>query len=165
MSPRRLGTLVAILTALGVGGCSLLGGDPDGGEREPERWQLVEQRYRDIPGAVPAGDGWVDPDATTLVFLPLYREDLDYEVAGGVELLRLLPGPEAQVGETVTAVVRMKTASPDSVYRITIKATREEVRILGSTERRVRGTEPTSFQFTSYSAQRGGISLDAEEMR
>jgi len=71
MSPRTLGILVAILTALGAGGCSLLGGDSDGVEREPERWQLMERRYRDIPGAVQAGDGWVDPDATTLVFLPL----------------------------------------------------------------------------------------------
>ncbi len=157
--------VTAVFTTLAAGGCSLLGGDPDGVEREPVQWQLAEQRYRDIPGAVQAGNGWVDPEASTLVFLPLYREDLDYEVAGGVELLRLLPGREAQVGETVTAVVRMKAASPESAHRITIKPTRMDVRILGSTERMVRGAETASFQFTSYTAQRGGISLDAEELR
>ena len=156
---------VTFLIALANGGCCLLGGQPDPGGREPERWQLVERRYRDLPGAVQAGDGWVDPGATTLVFLPLYREDLDFQLAGGVELLRLLPGGQAHVGETVTAVVRMRAVRPESLYRITIKATREEVRILGTDERIVRGAEPASFQFTSYTARRGGISLDAEEMR
>ena len=47
---------------------------------KPIRWQLVEKRYGDLHNHGAAGDGQVDPNATTLVFEPLYAEQLTTEI-------------------------------------------------------------------------------------
>lgn len=154
---------IALLTG---SGCACRGQGE--GEPLPVRWQLVERLYRDLPGEVRAGDGWIDPNSPALVFEPVYREDLEPDVARlpglSVELVELSPGPTARRGEVVTALVRVKGASPKSWYRIRIHASTSDVLILSDEAHLVRGTEAATFRFTSRSVGHGGVTLDVQAL-
>ena len=133
-------------------------------QREPVRWLLVEKRYGDLEASVTADDGKTNPDAMVLSFQPLYAEDLAWEVAVEaeglyVEVLGYSPRGVASPGETVTATVRVGKAKAWVLYRLSVSATRTDVRILGETQAIVRGSQPAVFRFTSGGSGRAGIAV------
>jgi hypothetical protein len=141
-----------------------------GAAREPVRWILVEEPARQaIPGAI-AGDGVLAPEAPMLVFRPLFKEDLSWEVVVGaddhfVEVVSITPSGEAAPGEVVTASVRVCKARTEGVYRLTISALERDVRIVGEREKIVTGRDPAQFKFTKLSGGRGGIGVAVERIR
>ena len=138
--------------------------------REPVRWILVERRYGDIAGSDAAGDGRVNPDAVVLAFLPLYPEDLKWEVVikpeeHFVELIGLTPEGLVSPGEVVTVRVRVGRARPDSLYSLQAVASQSHVTVIGRDHVRVRGDEVASFRFTSTITGRGGLEIRARVVK
>jgi len=132
--------------------------------REPVRWVLVERRYGDLAESPPSGDGRVNPDAVVLAFLPLYAEDLEWDVAIDPEehyaqVVGWTPPGPARPGEIVTATVRVGKAKARERYLLTATPSQPEVRILGESQAIVRGSENAVFRFTSGTSGRAGIAV------
>lgn len=136
--------------------------------REPVRWLLVERRYGDVAPTA-SGDGRVNPEAVVLAFQPLYPEDLAWEAAVEidetfVEVVGFSPSGLTQPGEVVSATVRVGKAKAGQLYRLTAKASRADVRILGDPEIVVKGSETAVFRFTSCASGRAGIAVGVERI-
>ncbi len=136
--------------------------------RRPVRWQLVETRYGDLETHGVAGQGQVDPEARVLVFEPLFLEDLSTEIfvsayPDPVELIRL-SHRKANVGEEVTATVRLREPDPRGIYRLTARGTTPFISVLGNGEFFVKGRETGVFIFTSTCAGTGGIEIAVERI-
>jgi len=168
MTRRRLPcSLILGMAAASLWGCS--SPPPRNPERSPVRWIVVEKRVGEVSPGGWVGDGQVDPQAVVLTMQPLYREDLEWEVVVEphdyfVEVLEIAPGAQATPGETVTAKVRVGKARPGDVYRLSAKASRAEVQIVGATEQIVHGSTPALFRFTSISTGPGGIAVGVEKV-
>lgn len=165
-------TVVQSLLALTLTSCASVlekeqyGG---GGRAEPVRWILVEKRYGDLPPAERSQDGRVDPEAVVLAFQPLYPEDLKWDVVVDpedqfVEVVGFSPAGPARPGEVVSATVRVGKAKAGQVYRLSAKASRADVRILGESQTVVKGNEAATFRFTSCSSGRAGIAVGVERI-
>jgi hypothetical protein len=143
--------------------------DGESTPREPVRWLLVERRYGDVVPTAASGDGTVNPEAVVLAFQPLYPEDLAWEAAVDgeehfVEVVGFTPPSLARPGEVVTATGRVGKAKPGELYRLSARASRADVRILGEPEVVVKGSEPAVFRFTSCASGRAGIAVGVERI-
>jgi hypothetical protein len=148
-------------------GCALVPAG-DGPPREPVRWLLVERRYGDVAPQA-GGDGKINPDAMVLAFQPLYPEDLAWEVVVDpdeqfVEVVGFSPSGPARPGEVVSATVRVGKAKAMATYRLSAKASRPDVRILGDTQAVVKGSDTAVFRFTSCASGRAGIAVGVERI-
>lgn len=167
--PRLDSLLFAILAPLGVAGCSVPLPEPEAPAQMPLRWIMVEKRADQVYSGSVRGDGQVDPSSTLITMVPLYREDLEWKVVVSppeytVEVLEILPSPEASPGETVSATVRVGRAVPGERYLLTAKARTADVHILGAREQIVSGNNPAVFRFTSLAAGPGGIGVSVERI-
>jgi hypothetical protein len=155
--------LAILLQACGYGGLR-----SEDAPEEPVRWILVERRYGDVVGMA-AGDGAVNPDAMVLAFQPLYQRDLTWDIVVRpdehfVELVGFSPRGPASPGEVVTAMVRVGQAKPGQQYRLEATPSTPDVRILGSAQAMVTGSESSCFQFTSRASGRGGIAVSVQRI-
>jgi hypothetical protein len=142
---------------------------PPAPDRIPARWIVVEKRMGELAPEGRVGDGQVDPDAVLLALVPLYPEDLQWNVIVDphdyfVEVLEISPPGPATPGELVTARVRVGHAKGDEVYRLTAIPSRGEIHVLGRAEQVVRGGEAAQFQFTSVALGSGGIAVAVEKV-
>ena len=159
-------TLGGLLPLLALG-CALPP-EGEGRPREPVRWLLVERRYADVAPTA-SGDGTINPDAMVLAFQPLYPEDLAWDAVVDpeeefVEVVGFTPSGPARPGEVVSATVRVGKAKAGVLYRLSAKATRPEVRILGDAQVVVKGSDPAVFRFTSGASGRAGIAVGVDRI-
>ena len=135
---------------------------------QPIRWQLVEKRYGDLKNHGASGDGLVDPDATALVFEPLYEEQLTTDIyVSAYPHAALLTGfshSQAGVGTVVTAEVRVRDAALGGVYRLTAKGSNDFIKILGENPIFLSGKEVGEFRFTSTVSGRGGVAIAVDRV-
>ena len=141
---------------------------PTRATQEPIRWQLVEKRYGDLSEGAKAGDGRVDPDATVLVFQPLYRENISTEIfvsayPDAIELVTL-SHHQASVDEEVTATLRLTHPDPDGLYQVRARGSEACVRILSKNPIPVRGRKLCRFTFTSSHPGRAGLEISVERL-
>ena len=160
-----LPALAAVLP--GLAACAALA--PEVPERIPVRWIMVEKPVGDVVPNGQNGDGQVDPQTMIITLQPLYSEDVNWEVVVDphdfyVEILEITPRGPASPGETVNAKVRVARAREGDLYRLTARASRSDVQIVGGSEMTVRGGAPASFRFTSVTPGRGGIAIGVEKV-
>jgi hypothetical protein len=163
--PLRLLPAAAALAALSACAAAPLEASP----RTPVRWIMVEKPVGDVVPSGQNGDGQVDPRSVIVTLQPLYAEDLNWEVTVDphdyfVEILEITPKAQAAPGETVIARVRVGHARPGELYRLTARASRTGVEILGGKECIVRGGAPAAFRFTSLEPGRAGITVGVERL-
>ena len=135
----------------------------DVSDDQPIRWQLVEKRYGDLQNHGAAGDGVVDPDATTLVFEPLYAEQLTTDIyvsafPDGVVLVKL-SHKNAGVGQRVTATVRVRDPAPGGIYRLMAKGSNSYITVFGDNPIFLTGEETGEFTFTSKRSGCGDVAI------
>ena len=152
---------------LGLSACAVQAPPPR--ERTPVRWIMVEKPIGEVVPSGQNGQGQVDPRASIVTLQPLYSEDVNWEVVVEphdfyVEIIEITPRGQASPGETVTAKVRVGRAREADTYRLSARASRSDVEIVGERERTVRGGAPASFRFTSLSPGRGGIAIGVERL-
>ena len=124
---------VALVLVLSIAGCTATSGSLKAGihpkGKVAIRWILVEKSAEEIyPVSLPGG-AEIDRRSKFLVWVPIYMEDLSWEVMVNlgspyVVLLSLIPGEEARPGETVTAKVHVGNAKPGTIYRLRPSRTR-----------------------------------------
>lgn len=163
----RLGRIGATAVFLGLSACALPAPAPT--PRKPVRWIMVEKPVGDVVPRGQNGDGQVDPKSMIVTLQPLYSEDVNWEVVVDphdfyVEILEITPRGQASPGETVSAKVRVGRAREGEIYRLTARASRSDVEIVGAREMLVRGGTPASFRFTSLAPGRGGIAIGVEKV-
>ncbi len=161
---RRLGTAALLL---GLSACAIPAPAP--AQRKPVRWIMVEKPVGDVVPRGQNGDGQVDPQSMIVTLQPLYSEDVNWEVVVDphdyyVEILEITPRGQASPGETVSAKVRVGRAREGEMYRLTARASRSDVEIVGALEMMVRGGTPACFRFTSLAPGRGGIAIGVEKV-
>ena len=160
----RSGCVFVGMTAV-LAGCAIRADS----NRSPVRWQLVEKRYSELEDGGVRGDGRVDPDATTLLFQPLYPEDLSTEIYVGAFPTQIdflgISHQTASLGTEATARVRVHQADPTGFYRLTARASKPTIRILGKDSIVVRGSNSAVFRFTSTASGSGGVTVIAERVR
>ena len=166
MQPRGMWTLAVIVFAAAVG-CTPQALAP--AVRRPVRWIVVEKKAGDLVPDGRSGDGHVDPRATMLSMQPLYAEDVNWEVFVDpheffVEVVDISPSSQASPGETVTARVRVAKARSRETYRLTARASHQDVRVIGPSETIVRGSAVALFRFTCATVGRGGIAVAVERI-
>ena len=135
---------------------------------QPIRWQLVEKRYGDLQDHGVSGAGLVDPDATTLVFEPLYEEQLttDIYVSAYPHAAVVIDYDHSQagVGQKVKATVGVVEPAPDGVYRLMAKGTNGYIKILGDNPIFLTGEETGEFRFTSTMSVPGAVSIAVDRV-
>jgi hypothetical protein len=164
----RFGLLLAIILPV-LQACTTRSPVERVGSGEPVRWILVERQYGDVASPSDAGDGRVNPDATVLAFQPLYPEDLKWDVLVEaqeqfVEVVSFTPSGAAAPGEVVSAVVRVGKAKADQLYRLSAKASQNDVTIIGEAQMIVKGSNTAVFRFTSCTSGRAGIAVGVDRV-
>lgn len=163
----RTHVLGSAAVLLGLSACAVQA--PPARERTPVRWIMVEKPIGEVVPNGQNGQGQVDPRSAIVTLQPLYSEDVNWEVVVEphdfyVEIIEITPRGQASPGETVNAKVRVARARVGDVYRLTARASRSDVRIVGGSEITVRGDAPANFRFTSLAPGRGGIAVGVEKV-
>ena len=174
---RFLALALPVIVGIATTGCQLppldFSGSPEfmippDDFEQPIRWQLVEKRYGDLQDHGVSGAGQVDPDATTLVFEPLYQEQLTTEIYVSAyphaAVLIDFSHSQAGVGSVVTATVRVRDAAPGGVYRLTAKGSNDYINILGENPIFLSGQESGEFKFTSTMSGRGDVAIAVDRI-